>query len=151
MADHDRHATACHATQQDGRAIDDLDHRKARLELLAAVAMKGRPGLGTRDDRSEVGHHLTAIAYAQRKGVATAEEAFELVAQAIVEQDGLCPALPGTQHVAIGEATASRKAVEIGQINAARLQVGHMHVHRREARALEGRGHLELRIDPLLT
>jgi hypothetical protein len=88
-----------------------LDHDEAGLELLAAVAVEGRPGIGAGDDGSEVAHHLAAVADAQRKGVRALEEGAEFVAcRRSLKQHGLGPALPGAEHVAVGEATAGGEA-----------------------------------------
>ena len=70
-----------------------LDHDEAGLELLAAVAVEGRPGFGAGDDGGEVAHHLAAVADAQGEGVLALEEGGKLVLEAGVEQDGFGPAL----------------------------------------------------------
>lgn len=68
---------------------------------------------GARDDGLKRAHHLAAVAHAQGEGVLAVEERGELVAAAFVHQDGLGPALTGTEHVAVGEAAAGDQAFEV--------------------------------------
>ena len=106
--------------------------------------------LGTRDDVGQFGKHLATIAHAQPKGVITPKEIFELIGQQGIESDGACPANAGTQGVAIAEATAGDHTFEVGQVGAAGLQVGHVHIKGFKASLREGIGHFDMRIDALL-
>ena len=62
----------------------------------------------------------------------------------------LRPALPGAEHVAVGEAAAGGEALEAVQRDAPGDDVGHVHVDRLEAGAVERRRHLDLAVDALL-
>jgi hypothetical protein len=79
---------------------------RARLEALRAVGHEARPGLCARDDLAQRGHHLAAVAHAEREGVRAAQEALELGARGGVEQQALGPALARAEHVAVREAAA---------------------------------------------
>jgi hypothetical protein len=76
------------------------------------------------------------------------KKAVNCFAQPLVEQHRLGPALAGAEHVAVGEAAAGRDALEISQMHAPGLQVGHMHIVGREAGALEGGGHFDWPLTP---
>ena len=150
VADHYRQFRTRHAVEEDRRRLRNLDHHHARLELFAAVALESRPVLRAGDDRRQVGHHLATVADAQREAVGASEEGAEFVAQAVVEQHRLGPALPGAEHVAVGKAAAGGEALEIGQMHAADLQVGHVHVVGRETGTLESGGHFDVAVDALV-
>ncbi len=141
---------AGHALQEQRLRRQHFHQRQARLELLGEVALEVRPGLRAGNQLVQVGHHLAAVADAEAEAVATIEEGLELVAGARVEEDGLGPALAGAQHVAVGEAAAGRQALEVVQRDAPGDDVAHVHVHRLEAGAVEGGGHLQLAVDALL-
>src|SRR5882724_6828257 len=99
---------ARHVLQQHRRGAQHLDLREACLVLLAAVAHEARPVRAARDDDLERGEHLATVADAEREAVGSCEEALELRARPLVEQDRFRPALARPQHIAIGEA-ADRK------------------------------------------
>jgi hypothetical protein len=63
-----------------------------------------------------------------------AEEGLELLGQHRVEGDAAGPADAGAQRVAVAEAAAGHHALEVGQLGAAGLQVGHVHVDRLRSR-----------------
>jgi hypothetical protein len=67
-----------------------------------------------------------------------------------VERDGARPANAGAQGVAIAEAAAGHHTGKVGQIGAAGLQVGHVHVERLKTGLGEGVGHFHVRVDALL-
>ena len=100
--------------------------------------------------RRERGHHLAAVAHAQREGVAAAEEGRELLGQHRVEEDRARPALAGAQRVAVAEAAAGDEALELVEPRAAGLQVAHVHVEGVEAGLRHRVAHLDLRVDALL-
>ena len=108
MRDDDGHLRAFHAGEEDRRRIEDFGHHETRFELLDLVATEGRPMLGARNDGLERAHHLAAVADAQGEGVLAVEKGGELVAAAVVHQDGPRPAEAGTEHVAIGESRRRR-------------------------------------------
>ena len=109
-----------------------------------------RPKLCTRNKLAEVGEHLAAVAYAERKRVIPLEECGKLVPCPGVEQDGLCPALAGTENVSIGEAAAGSEHLEAGERYPAAEDVAHVDIDCLEACMCEGRGHLVLGVDALL-
>ena len=74
----------------------------------------------------------------------------EGITRARVEQDGLGPAFARAEHVAIRKAAASSKTREAFERNATREQLGHVHVHRLEAGAVEAGRHLHLAVHALL-
>ena len=103
-----------------------------------------------RDQFLQCGQHLAAVADTERETVLAREVRAELVAQPPIEQDGLGPALPGTQHVPIGEASAGDEAPVLAERGAPADEVGHVHVVRLESRPVQHRGHLDLAVDALL-
>ena len=103
---------------------------------------------GTRS--RERAHHLAAVADAEREAVGAGEEGGELVARPRVEEDRPRPALAAAEHVPVREAAAGHEAREVGERDAARDQVAHVHVDRVEAGAVEGRRHLDVAVDALL-
>nr|GFD52047.1 hypothetical protein [Tanacetum cinerariifolium] len=104
VSDGDRHARTGHALQEDRRRLLDLNHRHARFELLGTVAHEVWPELAARNQLVQVGHHLAAVAHAQREAVGALEEALKGITGAAVEQGRFGPAFTGAQHVAVGEA-----------------------------------------------
>ena len=123
---------------------------KARFKAVRLVAHKARPQVAARDQLAQVGHHLTAVAHAERQRLRTMEERRELIAHALVEQNRLRPAFTRAQHVTIGEAAAGHQGMEIPQTGAARQQVAHMHVDGVKAGAMEGCRHFNVGVHPLL-
>ena len=102
------------------------------------------------DDVGQLGKHLAAVAHAQAEGVLAGKEGLELVGQHVVERDGARPANAGTQRVAVAEAAAGHHALEVCQLGAAGLQVGHVHVIGFKAGFGEGVGHFHMGVDALL-
>ena len=123
---------------------------EARFKAVRVVAHKARPQVAARDQLAQIGHHLTAVAHAERQGLRTMEEGRELIAHALVEQNRLRPAFTCPQHVAVGEAAAGHQGMEIAETGAARQQVAHMHVNGVKASAMEGRRHFNVRVHTLL-
>ena len=70
---------------------------------------------GSGNDALQRREHLAAVADAEREGVGAREEALELLAHGLVEQNRLRPALPGSQHVAVGESAAGDEPLELLQ------------------------------------
>ena len=105
----------------------------------------------TGNDVSQLGKHLAAVAHAQSKGIGPAKKALELVSEHGVEGDGARPANACAQGVAITEATASHHPLEVGQVGAACLQVGHVHVKGLKPCFSEGISHFHMRVHALLT
>ena len=151
VRDRDRRLGAGHAREEDRRRIEHFDHAEARLELFRLVARELRPGLGAGNDRFQVRQHLAAVAHAEAEGVLAREEGGELVGQLGVEEDGLGPALAGSEHVAVGEAAHRDHAVEVGELRAAGDQVAHVDVDRGKAGPVHRPSGLDVRIDALLT
>ena len=92
---------------------------------------------------------MAAVAHAQCQRVRVVEEGGELVAQGRVEQDGFRPAFARAEYVAVAEAAARRQHFEVGKVDAACHQVGHMHVVGIESGAGEGGGHFDLPVHTL--
>ena len=109
---HDRQARPRHPGEEERRALGDLHHHQARLELLRAVAPEPRPGLGARDQVVEEREHLAAVADPQGEGVRAGEEGRKGVPGPWVEEDRAGPATSGPQDVAVGEAAAGHQAAE---------------------------------------
>ncbi len=65
-------------------------------------------------------------------------------------EDAAGPSPTGAEHIAVGEAPAGRQTRELAQVLAPGHEITHVDVDRLEARTVEGRGHLELPVDPLL-
>ncbi len=151
VGDGNRQAAANHATEEDRRRGLDFNHGNPRLELLGTVAHKARPVVAARDQLTQVGEHLAAVAHAQGEGVRAGKERGESFTGDAVEQDRLGPALTGAEDVAVGEAAAGDQTAEVGQVNAAAEDVAHVHVDRAETGAVEGCRHLDLTVDTLLT
>src|SRR6185436_16541410 len=103
VRDRDRQAAAGHAGEEQARAVEDLDQRQPRLELLAAVAREAGPGVGPGNDGRQRSHHLATVADAEREGVGAREEGGELLRQPRVEHDRTRPALAGTERVTVAE------------------------------------------------
>ena len=150
MGDGDRQGRSGHAGEQNRRALLDLDHRHAGLELFGAVAHETRPALGAGDQFLELREHLAAVADAEAEGVFTFEEGRELIASATVEERRLGPAAAGTEHVAVGEAAAADQAFHVVEGDTTGEDVAHVHVNRLEAGMVEGRRHFHMAIDALL-
>ena len=123
---------------------------EARFEAVRLVAHKARPGFAARDQFAQVRHHLAAVTHAQRQGLRTMEEGFELVTHAAVEQDGLRPTFARAQHVAVGETAARHQRLEIFQTGTSGQQVAHVDVDSVKARAMEGSRHLNVGVNALL-
>ena len=100
--------------------------------------------------RRQRGHHLAAVADAEREGVAAVEEGGELLGQRRVEQDRARPAFAGAQRVAVAEAAAGDEALELVEPRAAGLQVAHVHVEGVEAGLRHRVAHLDVAVDALL-
>ena len=135
----------------DSRPLIQLVARMIDADVLNKVAhehLKGRRlliGTTQLDAQRLVIWNMGAIA------VSGHPEALELFRQHRVEGDGARPANAGTKRVAIREATARDHALKVGQLGTARLQVGHVHVKGFKPGLREGVGHLDVRVDALLT
>ena len=145
-----RDPAALHAREEQRRRARHLDHHVAALELLRLVAHEARPARSAGNQVAQRAHHLAAVAHAEAEDVGARKECGERVAYRGVETDGLGPALAGAQHVAVGKAAAADEALEVGEREATRRKVAHVHVVRVEARAVERGGHLDLPVDTLL-
>src|SRR5437660_11014790 len=146
----DGDAAAGHAGEEERRALLYLHHDEPAFELLRFVAHEGGPVRGAGDELLQRGEHLAAVAGAEREGVAAREEVDELGAHADVVEDRACPAASGAEHVAVGEAAAGDDALESGERSLAGEEIGHVHVDRLEARAIERGRHLDLAVYALL-
>ncbi len=105
---------------------------------------------GAGNDVGQFGEHLAAVAHAQAKGALAGEELAELVGQHVVERDAACPADAGAQRVAVAETAAGDHTLEVAQVGAAHLQVGHVHVKRFKTGLREGVGHFHMGVHALL-
>ncbi len=137
------------SSSRDGLCVTSTE-AKARFKAVRLVAHKARPQVAARDQLAQVGHHLTAVAHAERQRLRTMEEGRELIAHALVEQNRLRPALARAQHVAVGEAAAGYQGMEIAQTGPAGQQVAHMHVDGVKAGTMEGGRHFNVGSSPLL-
>ena len=115
MGHHNGQSGAGHSLQHQGWAVLDLNQDQPRFILLGGVASKAWPVSGTGDQFAEVGEHLATVANSQAEGIAAFKKRSKLFAQAGVEKNRLGPALPGTEDIAVGEATAGRQALKIRQ------------------------------------
>ncbi len=150
VGDGNRHHGTRHPGEEGGRGVLHFHQAEARLEALGAVAHEARPEIRPRDEVAQVGHHLATVAHPQGEGIAALEEALELLTGVVVEQDGLGPAFPRPQHVAVGEAATGHQGLELLKLDAPLEDVAHMHVHRSKTGAIEGGRHLHVGVDPLL-
>jgi hypothetical protein len=107
--------------------------------------------LRARNQLLERGEHLAAVADAEREGILTREETRELLAHGRVEQDGFRPAFTRAEHVTVGEAATGDQPLELGERAPARQQIGHVHIVRLEAGAMQDRGGLDLAVHALLS
>ena len=114
--------------------------------LRTKSGQSAAPGMISRSAR----HHLAAVARAERERVAAREERSNSSRARALKRIGLGPALARAEHVAVGEAAAGGEALEARERDAAGDDVGHVHVDRLEAGAVEGRGHLDLAVHALL-
>ena len=105
----------------------------------------------TRDQRSQVGHHLAAVAHAEREGIGAREEGFKFGARARVEQDRLRPASAAAKHVAIRKTATGSEALEIPEADAPFEDVAHVHVKCGKAGTVKGSRHFDLAIHALFT
>ena len=112
---HDGQSRSGHAPEEQGARVGDLDHHHPGFELLGAVALEIRPVVGAGYDTAQPGQHLAAVADPQAEAVGAVEEAFELVPETVVVEDGLCPAAAGAQDVAVGKTAAGYQAGQVGQ------------------------------------
>ncbi len=151
VCDRDREHGACHALEEHGRSIFDLERAEAGLETFGEVLHKARPVRSTRNQVLEVGNHLAAVADAEREGVLAVEVSFEFGAGLRVEEDALGPAFTGTENVTVAEATASDETIEVLEAYATFENVGHVNVDRFKACLLEGCSHFEFAVDALFT
>ena len=102
------------------------------------------------DDVLELGDHLATVADAERKAVFACKEGGEHCLELRVVEDALRPTGTCTEDVAVREAAASDDACEVGEVNCAAEEVGHVDVDCFEACAVEGEGHFVLAVDALL-
>src|SRR5215208_8152192 len=132
MRNRNRQEAALHTLkEQRGRALDAYGDESA-FELLAPVAHEMRPVRGTGNQGAQIAHHLAPVAYAQRERIAALEERSELVARACIVENRLGPALPASEHVAIGKAAGRNEPGEIAQRRIARDDVAGVDIHRFE-------------------
>ena len=107
------------SSSTDGERSTSTSEKRASYCSLR-LRHEARPVLGARDEALEGREHLAAVADAEREGVAAREEALELLAHRLVEQDRLGPALARAQHVAVGKAAAGHQALELAPGGAGR-------------------------------
>lgn len=143
-----RHGNGQAVARQTGEeqrwGFQHLDHGEAGFKSLALVGGETWPVLRAGNDVGQFGKHLAAVAHTQAKSVQARKEGLELIRQHRVEGDGTCPANASAQGVAVTEATASHHALEVCQVGAARLQVGHVHVKCLKPGLGKGIGHLDV-------
>ena len=145
-----RQAAAFHALEEDAGRLQNLDLAQTRLIALAQVLRKARPVLRARNDVGQLGKHLAAIAHAQRKGVLPRKEGTKAVGQQRVKCDGTRPTDACAQRVAVAEAATSDHARKVFQIDAAVLQIRHVHIDGFKARQVKSVSHLHMRVHALL-
>src|SRR5690554_7023756 len=150
MGHGNRHTGTGHAIQECRRRLGHFHHHQASFKLLRLVAHKARPAITARNQLMQVGEHLTAVTHTQCQGVLAIEEHSKLIPNAVIEQDGLCPAFTGTQNVTVGEPTTRHQALEVIQSDATGQQVTHVHVYRFETGTVKGRSHFNLAVYALL-
>src|SRR5580704_2257602 len=150
VRDGDGDDRAFHAGEEHAGAFLDLERGEAGFKALGLVLHEARPVVGAGDDRTEVAHHLAAVADAEAEGVRAREEGGELVAGARIEEDALGPAFAGAERVAETESPAGDHAAKIFQGNAARQDIGHVDVDGAETGTGERGAHLDLAVDALL-
>ncbi|MNI96859.1 hypothetical protein D3C73_1553960 [compost metagenome] len=69
---------------------------KARFKAIGVVTHKTWPQVATRDQFTQIRHHLTAVAHPERQRLRAMEEGFKLITHAVVEQNGFRPTFTGT-------------------------------------------------------
>ena len=149
MRDRDGQKRAGHSRQEHRRALLHADEGEAGFELLAAVAHKARPVLGTRNDFLQIGNHLAAIADSQGEGVFAGKESFEFGPCACAVKNRLGPTFASAQHVTVGKTAAGRDAAEGSKFDATGKDVAHVHVDGLEACRMKGGGHFDLAVHAL--
>jgi hypothetical protein len=149
VRDDHRQPAAAHAGEEDRRRLGQFDQRETCFELLDAVALEARPGVGARDHVLEHAHHLAAVADAEGKGVRACEEGRKDLAGAFVEENRLRPALTRSEDIAVGKAAAGDGALEPGERDAAGENVAHVYVDGGKAGTIESGGHLDVPVDAL--
>src|SRR3546814_3692228 len=112
MGNGDRQSASGHAGKEQRLRFEQFDLRPARFELLAAIAAECRPVFGPGHDVLERREHLATIADTEREAFGIREKLLEFAATALIEQDGLRPALPCAEHVAIREAATGGERSE---------------------------------------
>ena len=98
------------------------------------------------DDVLELGDHLATVADAECEAVFACKEGGEHCLELRVVEDALCPTRTCTKDVAVREAAASDDSSEVCEVDCAAEQIGHVHVDRFEACAVEGESHLVLAV-----
>ena len=149
MGHRHRQDAAGHAGQPRRGAWVDPHEHGAPFELLGAIAHESRPGLGTGNQRLEMGHHLAAVADAERQSV-RGKIASERIAHRAVMENALRPAAAAAEHIAVGKTAAGGQHREVEQRHGPGNQLRHVDIHRCESSPVEGRRHFEVAVDALL-
>ena len=95
-------------------------------------------------------HHLAAVADAQTESVRSGEERGKLLGQFLVKENGLGPAFPGTEHIAVGEAAHGQQTGEVFQVGTPGNQVAHVHVNGGKARLMHHESRFHMGVHALL-
>ena len=151
MSVNDRHHGTGHAVKEDGGTFHHFDLNSTGFELFAHVANKVRPVLSTRNNATQVTHHLATVTDTQSERITTFKELGEHFHHHGVAQNGRSPTAAGTQDVTVGEATASGQTNEVLQVRATGQQVRHVNVNGFEAGTRKGSGHFRLTVNTLLS
>src|SRR3984893_140521 len=112
-----------HPLQHHRRGLEHFDQCKPGLVLLAPIGDEPGPVLRAGNEALQGCKHLAAIADAECETVRALEEALEVLAHRLMEENRLGPALAGSQYIAIGEAAAGNEAFEFAQRPAPRQQI----------------------------
>ena len=79
------------------------------------------------------------------------EEGFELITDAVIEQNRFRPTFPCAEYIAVRETAAGYQRLEVTQTDASAQQVTHMHIDGVKARTVEGCRHFNVGVHALLT
>src|SRR5690606_13456732 len=82
----DWHPRTGHAVQEQRIALLHFDQTETGFETLRFVAHEARPQFSTRDQVTQIRHHLTTVTHAQREGAVTVEETLELITGHVIKQ-----------------------------------------------------------------
>ena len=127
-----------------------FDQTEAGFKAVGMVTHKARPQVASWDQLTQVRHHLTTVTHAECQRLRAMEEGFELITDAVVEQNRLRPTFTSAKHIAVREAAAGHQRLEVTQADTSAQQVAHVHIDGVETRTVEGCCHFNVGVHALL-